>query len=100
MPGIRKTPAQSDSALISVRVVPRSSRISIQKEEAGGGYRIRLTAPPVEGEANEQLIRVLSKRLSVPRRRLAIVSGEGSRRKRVRVEGLSESQVETILKEG
>jgi uncharacterized protein (TIGR00251 family) len=100
MPGIRKTPAQNESALISVRVVPRSSRILIQKEEGGGGYRVRLTAPPVEGEANEQLIQVLSKRLSVPRSRIAIVSGQGSRKKRVRVEGLTESQIETILKEG
>ena len=99
MPEIRKTPAaQSKRALISVKVIPRSSRVSIQQEGANH-YRVKLTAPPVEGEANEQLVRVLSKQLSIPRRQITIVSGPASRNKQVQVEGLSESEIEAILKE-
>ena len=98
MPDIRKTPAQSKSALISVKVIPRSTRVSIQQEGVNH-YRVKLTAPPVEGEANEQLVQVLSKRLSIPRRQIAIVSGLASRNKHVRLEGLTELEVEALLKE-
>ena len=52
---------------------------------------IRLAAPPVEGAANEALIAFLSEALGVPRRSIAIVSGEKSRDKRVRIEGLDEA---------
>jgi len=53
----------------------------------GDAVLIRLAAPPVEGAANEALIAFLSEALGVPRRSIAIVSGEKSRDKRVRIEG-------------
>jgi uncharacterized protein (TIGR00251 family) len=57
----------------------------------GDAVLIRLAAPPVEGAANEALIAFLSEALGVPRRSIAIVSGEKSRDKRVRIEGLDEA---------
>ena len=52
---------------------------------------IRLSAPPVEGAANEALVAFLSDALGIPRRDITIVAGEKSRDKRVRVDGLDEA---------
>jgi len=76
------------SAILSVRVVPRSSREGIAGY-AEGVVRIRLNAPPVEGRANDALIRFLAKALGVPRSRVALVSGEAGRNKIVRVAGIT-----------
>jgi len=54
----------------------------------GDAILIRLNAPPVDGAANDALIAFLSDILDVPRRSIAIVSGQTSRDKRVRVEGI------------
>ena len=58
---------------------------------------MRLAAPPVDGAANEALIAFLSEALDVPRRDLTLVSGERSRDKRVRVEGLDQGTALTRL---
>ena len=82
------TPPRDLSATLSVRVVPRSAREGV----AGyveGVVRIRLNAPPVEGRANEALIRFLAKALGVPRARVTLVSGETGRNKMVRVAGIT-----------
>jgi len=56
----------------------------------GDAVLIRLAAPPVEGAANDALIAFLSDALDLPRRNITIVSGEKSRGKRVRIEGMDE----------
>ena len=69
---------------IDVMVVPRASRnelVGIHEDR----LKIRLAAPPVEGKANKELIRFLSKQLSVPRSRIELVTGERGRRKAVKV---------------
>jgi uncharacterized protein (TIGR00251 family) len=53
----------------------------------GDSLKLRLSAPPVEGKANEALIDYIAKRFDVPRRNVEIVSGERSREKRVAVRG-------------
>ena len=58
---------------------------------------VRLTAPPVEGEANEALIRVLAEALRVPRTAVRLLSGATSRRKRVQVAGLGLEDAQRIL---
>ena len=80
-----------------VRVVPRASRNKI----AGirdGAVRIRLTAPPVEGAANEALVAFLSSVLRVAKRDIALVSGQSARSKVVSVSGLSAEEVEARLR--
>jgi uncharacterized protein (TIGR00251 family) len=64
----------------SVRVQPRASRTRIAGEQ-GDALKVQLTAPPVDGAANEALVEVLAAALGVPRRSVAIVSGGHSRRK-------------------
>jgi uncharacterized protein len=71
-------------------VIPRSPRSRVDGLR-GDAVLIRLAAPPVEGAANEALVAFLSDALGVPRRSIAIVSGEKSRDKRVRIEGLDEA---------
>ena len=75
---------------IEVRVVPRSGRSGIAGTR-GGALLVRLNAPPVEGAANAELVKVIADALGVPRRAVTIASGERSRTKRVRVEGVSEA---------
>ena len=76
------------SATVSVRVVPRSTKEGVAGFE-GGVVRIRLNAPPVEGQANEALVRFLAKALGVPKSRIALVAGGKGRNKIVRVDGIT-----------
>ena len=81
---------------IAVRLTPRSSRDEILGLE-NGVYRVKLTAPPVDGKANKALIAFLSKTLRVPKRAITIVSGGKSRDKTLSIEGMSAGDVETAL---
>jgi uncharacterized protein (TIGR00251 family) len=73
--------------LFTVRVVPRASRSEIVGVQ-DGALRVRLAAPPVDGAANEELIRILARALKVSRTSVAITAGQTSRLKRVAVKGV------------
>jgi uncharacterized protein (TIGR00251 family) len=76
-------------ACLTIRVIPRAGKPG----PAGmreGAVLIRLNAPPVEGAANAELIELLSDLLDVPKRNITIVSGERSRIKKVRVDGIDD----------
>jgi len=88
--------AVQDSALLLVRIQPRASKNEIIPME-GGAFKIRLTAPPVDGAANEALVRFLSGVLGIAKTRVEIVSGQTSREKRIRVGGMSEAEVRRLL---
>lgn len=78
-----------DGIVFRVRLVPRARR----DELAGvlnGALKIRLTAPPVEGRANEACVRFLARFLGVPRASVFIVTGHTAREKLIRVEGMDE----------
>lgn len=70
---------------IAVRVTPRASRNKIVEVLADGTIKIHIAAPPVDGEANEALIRFLAEVLNVPKSRLEIVAGESGRDKLISV---------------
>jgi uncharacterized protein (TIGR00251 family) len=76
--------ARQGSAL-AVRVIPRAGRNQIAELMDDGRVKIRLAAAPVDGEANQQLIRFLSEVLQVPRSAIEIVAGLTSRDKLVTV---------------
>jgi uncharacterized protein (TIGR00251 family) len=71
----------------AVRVVPRASRNQIVGVH-GDALKVRLTAPPVEGRANEALVAFLAQRLGVRKSQVEIVAGATSRHKMIRVTGL------------
>jgi uncharacterized protein (TIGR00251 family) len=84
---------QAEGAItFDVQVVPRASGERIGPV-VGDRLKVQLTAPPVEGAANEALCAALGKALGVGRARVEIVRGEGSRRKTVRVAGASAEAV-------
>jgi uncharacterized protein (TIGR00251 family) len=72
----------------AVRVQPRASRSEIVGVH-GDAMKVRLSAPPVDGAANEALVELIANVLGVGRRAVRIVSGETSRSKVVEVEGVS-----------
>lgn len=72
-------------AAIAVRLTPRASKNEIVEVLSDGTIKIHVTAPPVEGEANEALIKFLAEVLDVPKSRLEIVAGETGRDKLVSV---------------
>jgi uncharacterized protein len=70
---------------LAVRVTPRASKDEIVEILSDGTVKVHLTAPPVEGKANEALLKFLSKVLDVPLRKLDIVAGAGGRDKLISV---------------
>ena len=81
-----------------MRVQPRASKSGVAGE-LDGVLKVRLAAPPVEGQANEELIRLLAKLFDAPRQRIAIVSGQTSKNKVVSVSGISLDEAERVLAE-
>ena len=82
--------------IIDVRVIPRAGKSGIAGMR-GDALLVRLHAAPVDGAANVELIEVLAEALGVPKRAVAIASGERSRQKRVRVEGVTSDFIDSKL---
>jgi len=72
---------------ITVQVLPRSSKNALTWEQ--GVLKARLTAPPVDGAANEALIELLARRLGLPKRDIRILHGATSRRKTLEIAGMA-----------
>ena len=88
--------ARSEAALVHVRVQPRASRDEIVAWQ-GDALRMRVSAPPVEGEANVAVTKVLARALGVAPSSVAVVRGERARDKVVRVAGLTLDAVRARL---
>ncbi len=84
------------SATLTLRIQPRASRNEAVRME-GGGIKIRLNAPPVDGAANEALIKFLADLMNVPKSQVEIVSGHASKNKIIRIEGVSQDTAEELL---
>ena len=83
-------------AFLQVRLQPRASANAIAGVR-DGVVRVRVTAPPVDGAANDALVGLLAKALRIGRGRVSIVRGRTSRNKVVRVEGLTEEEALALL---
>jgi uncharacterized protein len=95
-PSSRKQRQTDLSATFSVRIQPRASKNGVSRMQ-DGSLRIRLTAPPVDGAANEALVKFLSDTLSVSKSQVEILSGHTSREKRVKISGKGEEDVIRLL---
>lgn len=82
--------------VIKVKLLPRSSRNHIAGKEEDR-YKIKVTAPPVDGKANEALIKLLAKKLGIPGRDVEILSGHTSRLKTIRIQDLSPGDISDRL---
>jgi uncharacterized protein (TIGR00251 family) len=95
----KPTPRSASAGDLEVRVIPRAGRSGV----AGlrdGAVVVRLAAAPVDGAANAELIAVLAGALHLPKRSIQIVSGERSRSKRVRIDGMDAQAVMAALSIG
>ena len=80
----------------AVKVHPRAKKNAITGE-VGDALKVALTAPPVDGKANEACVEFFAKLLKVPRSSVTIASGQTSRNKVIRVVGLSAEEVRRRL---
>ena len=82
--------------IIHIRVVPRSAKceiVGIQDD----ALKLKITAPPVEGQANAECIRFLSDILKVRKNQVTIVRGHKSKNKTVAIEGIGKKDIEAII---
>lgn len=82
---------------LAVRVTPRASRNEITEIQSDGTVKIRLTAPPVDGEANQLLIAFLSDVLGIAKSNIDIVAGSSGRDKLISVTDMDKEEVHNRL---
>lgn len=75
---------------IEIKVEPRSSQRGIAGVMDNSVLKVKLTSPPVEGAANEQLIEVMAEELKVKRSQVKVIRGHSSKRKVVEISGVWE----------
>jgi len=75
-------------AALAVRVTPRASKNEIVEILSDGTVKVHLTAPPVEGKANEALLKFLAKVLDVSQNQLEVVAGANGRDKLISVDDM------------
>jgi hypothetical protein len=86
----------ADGCTLAVRVRPGARKNDVAGIHAGA-VKISLTAPPVDGRANDALIEFVAEMLRIPRARIAILSGAASRMKVLRITGKSAAEVQAAL---
>lgn len=84
-------------AVISVRVITRSSNVGIAGIMDDGSVKIRLASAPIDGKANEELIKVLAKTFDCPKSNIEIIAGSSKKMKLVAIYGIDSDLVNLIL---
>lgn len=86
----------SNDATLTVRVSPRASQSKLAGLK-GDTVLVRVTAPPVDGEANAAVCKLLAKALGVPKTSVSVLRGETSRDKVVQIAGMSQAAADVAL---
>jgi len=86
------------STRLRVRVSPRARSNAVVGRH-GAGWKVRVTAAPEEGKANDAVLRLLAERLGLPGRNLTLVSGPSRRDKIVKIDGIDAAEAERRLGE-
>ena len=79
-----------------IQVIPHASRAEIAGVQEGA-FKIKVTAPPVEGAANEACIKLLARELGLKKSQMEISSGAKSRKKTVLIKDISKAELETKI---
>jgi uncharacterized protein (TIGR00251 family) len=87
MPKTSRYPKASVS--VQVKVVPKAKRDQILGFMGDGSLKIQVAAPPVDGKANQALVKLFAKTFDVPASQVSITSGKQSRRKLIKIDGIS-----------
>jgi hypothetical protein len=83
---------------IDIQVIPHASRAEIAGEQ-DGAFKVKVTAPPVEGAANDACIKLLAGELKLKKSQMEIFSGAKSRRKTVLIKNISRAELEKKIKD-
>jgi len=86
----------ASGVIFAIKVHPRAKKNAITGE-VGDALKVSITAPPVDGKANEACVEFFAKLLNVPRSSVTITAGQSSRNKVIRVAGLSAEEVSRRL---
>ena len=92
-PAVRDSP---EGAVLTIHVQPKASNTEYAGLH-GGALKFRVAAPPVEGAANEALCAHLAEQFDLPQKAVVLLSGQGSRHKRVLLAGVSAQRVKDVL---
>lgn len=88
---------EKDGAItVDVRVVPRASKSEIVGEH-DGALKVRIASPPVDGAANAELIWLFAKKFGVSKSDITILSGESSKKKRIKIANLSQLSFDEVI---
>ncbi len=82
---------------LALRVQPNARRTALLMRLSSGEWKVAVAAPPVEGQANEAVMELVSELLGVKRRQVTVARGASSRSKLVEVQGVSAAQAEARL---
>lgn len=86
-----------EKTVLKVKLIPRSARNEVVGFMEDGTLKIKLTAPPVEGQANKAVLKYLSGILKVPAANLEIISGRTSHNKLISIIGIKQDELHTLL---
>ena len=86
-----------EGIVLRVHVQPGAGRSAVVGRH-GDALKVRVAAPPVEGRANEALVKYLAEALGVPEPDVELTSGQSSRSKRVRLKGLDAEEADKRLR--
>lgn len=84
--------------ILSLHIQPGAKKSSINGLY-GERLKIAIATPPIDGKANKALIGFISKRLEIPKSYVNIITGENSREKRIRIQGISADECVTKLQD-
>jgi uncharacterized protein len=87
-----------DAVTFAVKIHPRARKNAITGE-VGNVLKVSLTAPPVDGRANDACIEFFAKLLKLPRSSVTIASGQTSRNKVMRISGMTAGELRQVLQE-
>jgi len=85
-----------EGVVFHIRVLPRASRCEIAGIQ-GDALKIKITAPPVDGKANDECIKFLSDRLGIKKSRISIIAGHASKNKKIAISGATERDMKAIF---
>ena len=91
-----KIGSKDGELLLSVHARPRAKRSEVRGLH-GDALEVAVAAPPVDGAANEELVRILAKALHVPQRNVRIARGDTGRDKLIAVSGMTEDALRAAL---
>ena len=86
----------ASSTRLRLRVSPGAARTAIVGRH-GDAWKVRVAAPPEDGKANEAVLRLVAEVVAIPRGRVALVSGHGSRDKIIELAGMTPAETERRL---